>query len=83
MFCASVSRQMCDMVNQLFVKNTKGKGNISWRDTWVTPSDSCDTAFKHISKKMRFKLFQLNRAKWIHFTERNCSTETARTHSFV
>ena len=26
---------------------------------------------------MPFKLFQLNRAKWIHFTERNYSTETA------
>ena len=26
---------------------------------------------------MPFKLFQLNRAKWIHFTEQNCSTEIA------
>ena len=36
---------MCDMENQIFFKNMKGKANISWRDTWVTPSDTCDTAF--------------------------------------
>ena len=50
------------MVNQIFFKIMKGKGNISWRDTkWHLP----------------FKLYQLNRAIWIHFTERNCSNETA------
>ena len=26
-------------------------------------------------KKLHFRLFQLNRAKWTHFTERNCSSE--------
>ena len=32
-FCESVSRQMCDMLNQIFFKNKKGKGNITGRDT--------------------------------------------------
>ena len=36
---------MCDMVNQIFFKNMKGKDNINWRNTRVTPSDTCDTAF--------------------------------------
>ena len=31
--CDSVSRQMCDMVNQIVFKNMEGKGNISWYDT--------------------------------------------------
>ena len=49
----------------------KGKGFISWRDTWVTPSDTFDFAFFFCKfpKKMPFKLFQLNWAKWIHFTK--------------
>ena len=57
----------------------KGKGFISWRDTWVTPSDTCDFAFflANFQKKMPFKIFQLNWAKWIHFTKQICSTETA------
>ena len=28
-------------------------------------------------KKCLFRLFQLNRAKWTHFTKKNCSAETA------
>ena len=44
-FCDSVSRQMCDMVNKIFFNDMKGKDNISWRDTGVTPSEACDTAF--------------------------------------
>ena len=28
-----VPRQMCDILNQVFLKDMKGKGNISWRDT--------------------------------------------------
>ena len=44
-FCDSVSSLMCVMVNQIFCKYMKGKSNISWRDTWVTPSDTCDIAF--------------------------------------
>ena len=30
-----------------------------------------------------YKLFQLKRAKWIHFTEQNCSTETAVHCGFI
>ena len=37
-------------------------------------SQMSDVAF---SLKLSFKLFQLNRAKWIHFTKRNSRTETA------
>ena len=32
-FCDSVSCEMCDLVNQIFFKNMKVKGNNSWRDT--------------------------------------------------
>ena len=57
-FCDSVSRQMFDMENQIFFKNMKGKGNISWRDTRVTPSDTCDTAFlAHFLKIAFFSYF--------------------------
>ena len=45
---------MCDMVNQIFFKNMKGKGNISWSDTWLTPSDTCDTAFLAYFLKIAF-----------------------------
>ena len=31
-FCYSVSHQMCDMANQIFFKNIKGRGIISRRD---------------------------------------------------
>ena len=34
-----------------------------------------------LKKKLAFRLFQLNRAKWTHFTKWNCSTETAVTGS--
>ena len=49
-------RQICDMVNQIFFKNMKGKGNISWRDTRVTLSDTCDTAFLAQFLKITFFL---------------------------
>ena len=43
---------MCDMLNQIFLKNMKDKGTISLRDTWVTPSHTCDTGFlAHFLKK--------------------------------
>ena len=32
-FCDSVSHQISDMVNPIFVKNMKGTGIISWRGT--------------------------------------------------
>ena len=31
----------------------------------------------HFLKTVFLKLFQLSRAKWTHFIEQNCSTETA------
>ena len=42
------------MLNQIFFKNMKVKGNISCRDTWVTPSDTCDTAFLAYFLKIAF-----------------------------
>ena len=68
---------MCDMANQIFFKNMKGKGTISWRDTRVTPSDTCDTAFLAHFLKNAFYALSVEWAILTKFTEPNCSTETA------
>ena len=55
----------------------KAKGNISWRDTRVTPSDTCDTAFFAHFLKYAFYALSVEWAILTKFTEPNCSTETA------
>ena len=65
------------MANQIFFKNMKGKGTFSWRDTRVTPSDTCDTAFLAHFLKNAFYALSVEWAILTKFTEPNCSTETA------
>ena len=68
---------MCDVLKQIFFKNMQGLGIISLYDTRVPLVPPNFVLFQAIFKKLHFRLFQLNRAKWTHFTEQNCSTETA------
>ena len=74
---------MCDLVNKIFVKNIKGKGNISWRDTWVTPSDTYDTAFLAYFLKFAFQAISVEPSKtgvlkqlWVQMNRKQMATTT-------
>ena len=61
----------------------KGKGTISWCDTQVTPSDTCDTAFLVDFLKNAVFALSVEWAILTKFTEPNCSTETAVSSSLM
>ena len=41
----------------------KGKGNISWRDSWVTPNDTYDTAFLAHFLKIEFQAISVEQGQ--------------------
>ena len=70
---------MCDVEKNILKeeKNIKGMCIISFCNTECPLVPPNVVLFQATFQKVPFWLFLLNRAKWTHFTERSCSTETA------